>query len=268
MQLVSLSTGGGSDEDGELDPLESLGTIEHNAKVSEDRAVLAPGFKVLDERERRILHLRFFSGLTQSQIAAEIGISQMHVSRLIRRSLERSARRSPKSRSSLTLVHVHEWGSRPAGRSSSGTRSGRDVRRVPDRGRSGAHRRGALAARPRMRRASGSRPRFRPLSTRPGRWWGWCAASSTSAGSTDPDGALMGRHDHDRVRGGASGACGRARAGRRWAHGLPGRAGFPAREVIRRHGRVRAGARADVRVPLRISSATREEVRRPITPRD
>jgi RNA polymerase sigma-B factor len=86
---VSLSTGGGSDEDGELDPLESLGTIEHQYEISEDRAVLAPGFKVLDERERRILHLRFFSGLTQSQIAAEIGISQMHVSRLIRRSLEK-----------------------------------------------------------------------------------------------------------------------------------------------------------------------------------
>jgi RNA polymerase sigma-B factor len=86
---VSLSTGGGSDEDGELDPLESLGSIEHEYEVSEDRAVLAPGFKVLDERERKILHLRFFSGLTQSQIAEEIGISQMHVSRLIRRSLEK-----------------------------------------------------------------------------------------------------------------------------------------------------------------------------------
>ena len=86
---VSLSSGGGSDEDGELDPLESLGTLEHEYEVSEDRAVLAPGFKVLDERERRILHLRFFRGMTQSQIAAQIGISQMHVSRLIRRSLEK-----------------------------------------------------------------------------------------------------------------------------------------------------------------------------------
>ncbi|HET8873648.1 MAG TPA: SigB/SigF/SigG family RNA polymerase sigma factor [Gaiellaceae bacterium] len=86
---VSLSPGGASDEEGELDPLESLGTEDHEYEVSEDRAVLAPGFKVLDERERRILHLRFFSGLTQSQIAEEIGISQMHVSRLIRRSLEK-----------------------------------------------------------------------------------------------------------------------------------------------------------------------------------
>jgi RNA polymerase sigma-B factor len=86
---LSLSTGGGSDEDGELDPLESIGTEEHQYEVSEDRAVLAPGFRALDERERQILHLRFFEGLTQSQIAAQIGISQMHVSRLIRRSLEK-----------------------------------------------------------------------------------------------------------------------------------------------------------------------------------
>jgi RNA polymerase sigma-B factor len=87
---LSLSAGsGGHDDDGELDPLESLGTEEHQYEVSEDRAVLAPGFRVLDERERRILHLRFFEGLTQSQIAQRVGISQMHVSRLIRRSLEK-----------------------------------------------------------------------------------------------------------------------------------------------------------------------------------
>ena len=86
---VSLSPGADSAEEGELDPLESLGTEELAYEVSEDRALLAPGFKVLDERERRILHLRFFRGLTQSQIADEVGISQMHVSRLIRRSLEK-----------------------------------------------------------------------------------------------------------------------------------------------------------------------------------
>jgi RNA polymerase sigma-B factor len=85
---LSLS-GGGGDDDGELDPLESLGTEEHEYEISEDRAVLAPGFRALDNRERKILHLRFFKGLTQSQIAQEVGISQMHVSRLIRRSLEK-----------------------------------------------------------------------------------------------------------------------------------------------------------------------------------
>ncbi len=85
---LSLSVGGGGGDD-DLDPLESLGTEEHQYEVSEDRAVLAPGFKALDERERRILQLRFFEGLTQSQIAQQVGISQMHVSRLIRRSLEK-----------------------------------------------------------------------------------------------------------------------------------------------------------------------------------
>jgi RNA polymerase sigma-B factor len=74
---LSLSVGGGGSDDGsDLDPLESLGEIEHEYEVSEDRAVLAPG-------------LRFFEGLTQSQIAQQVGISQMHVSRLIRRALEK-----------------------------------------------------------------------------------------------------------------------------------------------------------------------------------
>ena len=87
---LSLSTGGGGgDGDEDLDPMESIGSVEHEFEVSEDRAVLAPGFRVLDDRERKILQLRFFDGLTQSQIAQQVGISQMHVSRLIRRSLEK-----------------------------------------------------------------------------------------------------------------------------------------------------------------------------------
>jgi RNA polymerase sigma-B factor len=86
---LSLSVGGGGGDDDDLDPLESLGTEEHQYEVSEDRALLAPGFKALDQRERQILQLRFFEGLTQSQIAQQVGISQMHVSRLIRRSLEK-----------------------------------------------------------------------------------------------------------------------------------------------------------------------------------
>src|ERR1700682_2231735 len=50
---LSLSTGGGDGED-DPDPMESIGTEEHQFEVSEDRAVLAPGFAVLDERERKI----------------------------------------------------------------------------------------------------------------------------------------------------------------------------------------------------------------------
>ena len=45
--------------------------------------------EALDPREKHILTLRFFRGMPQSQIAAEIGISQMHVSRLLARTLER-----------------------------------------------------------------------------------------------------------------------------------------------------------------------------------
>jgi len=86
---LSLSSTTSGDGEETLDPLESIGTEEHQYEVSEDRAVLAPGFKALDERERMILQLRFFEGLTQSQIAQQVGISQMHVSRLIRRSLEK-----------------------------------------------------------------------------------------------------------------------------------------------------------------------------------
>jgi RNA polymerase sigma-B factor len=86
---LSAPGGGGGDDGSDLDPLESLGEIEHEYEVSEDRAVLEPGLRALDDRERRILHLRFFEGLTQSQIAQQVGISQMHVSRLIRRALEK-----------------------------------------------------------------------------------------------------------------------------------------------------------------------------------
>jgi RNA polymerase sigma-B factor len=99
---LSLSVGGGGGDDDDLDPLESLGTEEHQYEVSEDRAVLAPGFKVLDDRERTILQLRFFEGLTQSQIAQQVGISQMHVSRLIRRSLEKIRETIAEDEESLT----------------------------------------------------------------------------------------------------------------------------------------------------------------------
>src|SRR5438270_238451 len=52
-----------------------------------DRFALPPLFAELPRREQVILHLRFFEGLTQSEIAGRLGISQMHVSRLLARSL-------------------------------------------------------------------------------------------------------------------------------------------------------------------------------------
>lgn len=56
---------------------------------SDDLLLLAAGFRTLDDRERRILHLHFFAGLSQAEVAREVGISPIHVSRLIRASLER-----------------------------------------------------------------------------------------------------------------------------------------------------------------------------------
>jgi RNA polymerase sigma-B factor len=50
---------------------------------------VAPALRDLPERERMILYLRFFEGKTQTEIAEELGISQMHVSRLVSQSLEK-----------------------------------------------------------------------------------------------------------------------------------------------------------------------------------
>jgi RNA polymerase sigma-B factor len=63
--------------------------VEGEFEMSEERLLLAAGFRTLAERERRILHLRFFAGLSQQEIASQIGISQIQVSRLIRNSLDR-----------------------------------------------------------------------------------------------------------------------------------------------------------------------------------
>jgi RNA polymerase sigma-B factor len=56
---------------------------------SEDRLTLVSGLRTLAPRDRRIMHLRFFAGLSQDEIASQVGLSQVQVSRLIRASLER-----------------------------------------------------------------------------------------------------------------------------------------------------------------------------------
>jgi RNA polymerase sigma-B factor len=64
-----------------------LGELDEGLELVEQRETLRPLLARLPARERRILALRFVRGLSQSQIAAEVGISQMHVSRLLSRSL-------------------------------------------------------------------------------------------------------------------------------------------------------------------------------------
>jgi RNA polymerase sigma-B factor len=85
---LSIYGGSSSDDDDAFAILDCLGTEEREYELVEQRRFLAPAMVKLDERERLILHLRFFEGMTQTQIAARVGISQMHVSRLIRKSLE------------------------------------------------------------------------------------------------------------------------------------------------------------------------------------
>lgn len=67
--------------------VQQLGQEDETLELLEGWAAVAPALKTIPARERQILYLRFFRGLTQTQIAAELGISQMHVSRLLLRTL-------------------------------------------------------------------------------------------------------------------------------------------------------------------------------------
>jgi RNA polymerase sigma-B factor len=75
------------DEGDDTSLADKLGADEAGYSEVEDGSLVAAGLEALDERERRIVELRFFEEKTQSQIAAEVGISQMHVSRLLRSAL-------------------------------------------------------------------------------------------------------------------------------------------------------------------------------------
>jgi RNA polymerase sigma-B factor len=77
----------GESDDG-LTVADRLGAPDAALADAERRAALAPMLASLPERQRLIVYLRFYEGLTQSEIGARLGISQMHVSRLLARSLD------------------------------------------------------------------------------------------------------------------------------------------------------------------------------------
>jgi RNA polymerase sigma-B factor len=79
---------GRSDDDESPGLLGQLGELDPELARAERRASLGPLIDTLPEREQIMLYLRFYEGLTQSEIAKQIGISQMHVSRLLTRSLQ------------------------------------------------------------------------------------------------------------------------------------------------------------------------------------
>jgi RNA polymerase sigma-B factor len=83
---VSLDAPDSGDDDAPA-VADSLGFIDEALEGVEYRESLKPLLESLPPREKRILMLRFFANMTQSQIASELGISQMHVSRLLARTL-------------------------------------------------------------------------------------------------------------------------------------------------------------------------------------
>ncbi len=68
-------------------PIDVIGADDPSLVLLEEWASVAPAVRDLPQRERTVLYLRFFRGLTQSEVAREIGVSQMHVSRILAQTL-------------------------------------------------------------------------------------------------------------------------------------------------------------------------------------
>jgi RNA polymerase sigma-B factor len=82
-RATSLTAGLGSEEGEEMIP----GAPDEELEDTSLRVLLKDALSTLPERERRVIYLRFYLGLTQSEIAEEIGVSQVHVSRILRSTL-------------------------------------------------------------------------------------------------------------------------------------------------------------------------------------
>ena len=82
-RATSLTAGLGSEEGEEIVP----GVLDEEVEDTSIRVLLKDALSTLPERERRVIYLRFYLGLTQSEIAEEIGVSQVHVSRILRSTL-------------------------------------------------------------------------------------------------------------------------------------------------------------------------------------
>jgi RNA polymerase sigma-B factor len=85
--FVSLESDRSSDGTESFSILEYIGKDDQLMAIVDDRTTLATALKFLTAQEQRVLYLRFFQGLTQTEIAKQMEISQMQVSRLLRRTL-------------------------------------------------------------------------------------------------------------------------------------------------------------------------------------
>ncbi|MDZ4180378.1 MAG: SigB/SigF/SigG family RNA polymerase sigma factor [Coriobacteriia bacterium] len=86
--FVSLESDRGGDGSDSFSILEYIGKDDALMAVVEDRTMLSSALKELSPQEQKVLYLRFFQGLTQTEIAKQLAISQMQVSRLLRRTLK------------------------------------------------------------------------------------------------------------------------------------------------------------------------------------
>ncbi|MEU8587447.1 RNA polymerase sigma factor SigF [Streptomyces sp. NPDC048664] len=86
---ASLDAALGTGEDGESALRDFIGLDDTALELVEDFHTLAPLIAQLDERDRQIIHMRFVEELTQAQMGERLGVSQMHVSRLLSRCLAR-----------------------------------------------------------------------------------------------------------------------------------------------------------------------------------
>jgi RNA polymerase sigma-B factor len=88
-RAVSLDRPRSEDEDDGDSYADAFGVEDPGYGLAEDAATVDRLMRVLSEREREVLRLRFAEDLTQSEIGQRVGVSQMHVSRLIRQSIAR-----------------------------------------------------------------------------------------------------------------------------------------------------------------------------------
>jgi len=80
------------EEDLQVSVGETLGTVDPSLQSYENRVVIREAIARLDPREQQVVRLRFYEELSQMEIAEQLGISQMHVSRLLRRALAKLQR--------------------------------------------------------------------------------------------------------------------------------------------------------------------------------
>ncbi|HIE50444.1 MAG TPA: SigB/SigF/SigG family RNA polymerase sigma factor [Armatimonadetes bacterium] len=88
-ELISLEGDLHPEEEGTRTTLDGVGTVDQGLENFDQRAMLEAAIASLEPREQLIIRYRYFEDLSQTEVAARLGISQMHVSRLQRRALRK-----------------------------------------------------------------------------------------------------------------------------------------------------------------------------------